>query len=151
MASWLGRFIAKIQIQQGGCWIWCGNHTWGGYGQVKVEGKQQLTHRAIYKTLIGPIPYGLCVCHKCDVRDCVNPDHLFLGTQAENIRDAQRKGRSRAPIGVENGRAKLHEDQVREIRKAYANGEFQRNLATRYGLSKSGIQHIVSGPCWRHI
>ncbi len=80
-----------------GCWLWTAGMRLNGYGQVKIRRVNQLAHRVSYQVHVGPMPEGMCVCHKCDVPCCVNPDHLFLGTQADNMRDRDRKGRCKAP------------------------------------------------------
>ena len=93
-------------ITETGCWIWKMSVDRVGYGHEWVGGKLRQAHRVSYETHIGPIPHGMKVLHKCDVRACINPSHLFLGTQKENIQDCKKKGRIR-PLQAkseENGR-----------------------------------------------
>lgn len=88
----LKRLLSKITKTES-CWIFNGSKI-RGYGQFRFEGKTQLAHRVSYKIHRGIIPKGLELCHKCDVRDCVNPDHLFIGTRSDNMKDCVKKGRS---------------------------------------------------------
>ena len=76
-----------------GCWLWTASCYNGGYGQIKVDGKTKIAHRVAYETWVGEIPEGLCVCHKCDIPGCIRPDHLFIGTQKDNVHDCMKKER----------------------------------------------------------
>lgn len=89
------RFFAKVDKTSSriGCWLWTGARSTGGYGCLSVGGKQALAHRFSYEMAHGPIPAGKLACHKCDVRCCVNPDHIFIGTHTDNARDRAAKGR----------------------------------------------------------
>lgn len=149
-----------------GCWLWLGAF-WelGGYGQVRRDGRVRAAHRLAYELAVGPIPDGLLVCHRCDVRACVNPGHLFLGTYQDNMDDMARKGRKVVLRGDRNGmrkhperahrfwgesgpNAKLKEAEVREIRRRLRAGERQPVLAADFGVSRSNISRINTGDLW---
>ena len=153
------RFWRRVD-QTGQCWMWRGAIFASGYGRVRGrEGKTIATwraHRLAYELTFGPIPDGLCVCHKCDVPACVNPAHLFLGTPAENVNDCIRKGRrrpSRAPrpimCGTRNPAARLTENQVVDIRQAHAEGGSYRTLSKVFGVCVSSVANVVKGRTWR--
>lgn len=133
------------------CWLWTGGVAGKGYGQFgKNNGQRFDSHRFSYELHIGPIPEGLFVCHTCDVPRCVNPEHLFLGTNQDNMQDAARKGRT--TIGERNPRAKLTEEDVIELRSLWEPYQvtFQM-LAEVYGVTDSSIRAAVLGVTWKHI
>jgi hypothetical protein len=158
----LDTFMARVAVNPGSdCWLWTGPVNADGYGRPAHGGES--SHRMAWRFANGPIPKGLCVCHKCDVRNCVNPDHLFLGTHLENIQDAARKGRMKGKenspfvaghkyaTGAANHKAKLDDDKVREIRRRHAAGEPKRGLAAEFGVSRANISQICLGRIWSHV
>ena len=154
------RFWAKVDRKATDeCWEWRGSHNKSGYGKFWSESKLRSAHRVVWELTQGLIPDGLCVCHKCDNPSCVNPIHLFLGTQADNNRDRDRKGRTAHgkehglyARGKNNPCAKLEPSQVRAIRLVYAaGGATQADLAQEYGVSCSQIWRIVNRKRWCHL
>jgi hypothetical protein len=139
------------------CWVWTGgktSNTKEGYGQTSTKGRNELAHRKSWELHFGVIPAGLCVCHKCDNRICVNPDHLFLGTNKDNMEDCVAKGRFvvNSKVGVDCSSAKLTEEQVLEIRKLYATGQYgYRGLAEQFGVDFGLIGRIIRREFWTHI
>jgi len=137
------------------CLIWTGTRSAAGYGQLAVDGKLWYTHRLAWTMANGAIPDGMHVCHHCDNPPCCRLEHLFLGTDADNLADMRRKGRqvNAQPIGAQHGRAKLTDDQVRAIRARYWSAErpTQPSLAMEYGVSDSTISLIVRNKHWRHL
>lgn len=126
------RFWDKVD-KSDDCWEWAATRAWDGYGLFNLCGKMQMAHRIAWILINGPIPSGLQVCHHCDNRGCVNPAHLFIGTQHDNMLDCHRKGRH--PL------TRLSEDDVRFIRSATGSGV---ELARRFKCSKSHIGRIRS-------
>lgn len=114
-----------------------------------------LAHRFIYEAYVGPIPVGHNVCHRCDNPSCVRPEHLFLGSQRENVADMDRKGRrrssQRSQSGTMNNHAKLTEESVREIRHRLLAGDLHRVIAETYGVRPSAISNIARGKTWSHV
>jgi len=140
-----------VRVTESGCWVWLGPINDSGYGVDRLRGDNQLAHRSAWRTLVGD-PGQLFVCHHCDVRCCVNPAHLFLGTAGDNNRDRHRKGRSGAAAGSSNGRAKLTLAQVADIRQRYAAGGVRQvDLAMEFGVHQTAIGFIVRGKHWRCI
>lgn len=155
------------------CWLWPGD-TRVGYGVICRATRRHSTHRLAWELTNGPIPDGLVVCHSCDVRypisdttyrRCINPAHLWLGTSAENTADRHRKGRDatgnrngshlhpeRIARGERQGAARLSEADVLRIRDMYAQaGLSQTAIASRFGVHKGTVSHIVRRKNWRHI
>jgi len=133
-----------------GCFLWTGTTT-GGYGRVRRGKRTHYAHRVAYELLVGPIPEGVCVLHRCDTPPCVNPAHLFLGTIADNNQDMVQKGRGIAKSGEQHCRARLTEDDVLAIRARAAAGETQRPLAREYGVDQATISNIVTRKSWKHV
>lgn len=131
-----------------GCWLWDGCWNEHGYGTINVERKPTLAHRVSYTLHIGPIPEEMNVLHRCDLPCCVNPDHLFIGTQGDNVHDMERKNRSYHPFGENHGRAKLTETEVLSIRSDYRSAYA---LSKIYPVSSFVILQIRKRRIWKHI
>lgn len=134
-----------------GCWIWTGAVDNNNYGRFGVNGK---AHRISYELYNGKINDGLLVCHKCDVRQCVNPDHLFLGTQYDNMRDMIIKGRKNyntGKLGSLNNCSVLNEGQVVEIKELIKIGYKNKDIAVKYKVAPNTISNIKIGNTWKHI
>ena len=140
-----------------GCWLWLLSLTQSGYGHLQCGGFKGVAHRFSYQRFRGPIPEGMFVCHRCDCRSCVNPEHLFLGTVADNNRDCREKGRhaSRLPTtnyakGERQHLAKLTERDVKAIRQL-AGKKSQREIGRDYGVTGNTIRCIQNRTTWNHI
>lgn len=135
-------------VSLNGCWEWMmAKHK--GYGYIKIAGRQRRASRWAYLSMKGALPFGACVCHSCDNPGCVNPDHLWIGTQAENRRDAVVKHRQ--ACGERQGLAKLTEWQVLACRKASKDGFSGRILARCFGVSQTTMRKALSGQTWTHL
>ena len=151
----LRRFMRKVSVDpQTECWIWQGaTDSQRRYGVACWDKRKGQSHRVSWELHNGEIPDGMKACHKCDVTLCVNPEHLFIGTQEDNMRDCAAKGRAhkRGPRGEAHGMSKLAMEQVREIRERLAGGgEFHKDIATSFGVSRSLISMISRGVVWSH-
>lgn len=152
------RFWSRIR-KTDGCWLWTGVDNGHGYGVIRAGGRggrTLLAHRVSWELHHGPIPAGVWVLHRCDVRACVRPDHLFLGDATANNRDMARKGRHGQSgatwmRGEGNGHAKLTDTAVRGIRAEYAAGAKQVALARRYGVHQTLISLVVRRKVWFHV
>jgi hypothetical protein len=153
------RFWQYVSISDE-CWEWIGPLTNYGYGRLRVGGRNghdMGAHRIAWELIKGKIPESLYVCHHCDNPACVNPAHLFLGTQFDNMQDAGKKKRlpqQKYPgfcAGVRNGRSKLTDEDVRSIRKEYSIVKSHRKLAAKYSVSRSLIRFILKGENWKHL
>lgn len=136
----------SIDAPETGCRVWTSSGYPYGYGQLMWNGRPRKAHRLAWENANGPIPSGLHVCHRCDNPKCINPDHLFLGTSADNSADKVAKGRQQR--GSRHGLAKLTEEQVRAIK---ADGRQQFIIAKDYGVGSNVISKIKTGVSWRHV
>lgn len=163
-----GDFWSHVQ-KSDGCWEWVGARNPNGYGNHHAQGRTRKAHRVSWEMEYGPIPEGMLVLHRCDNPPCVRPDHLFLGTQRDNLRDAIAKGRWNSPkrvrsyavtaqklsarsgpSGESNPNARLTAAEVASIRTRYASGlESQSRIAADYGITQVNVSHIVRGLSWR--
>ena len=156
------RLVAKLAYE-GDCLVWTGAKCPKRYGSMFFRGKTMKVHRVAWELFSGPIPAGMCVCHRCDNPPCVRPDHLFLGTQSDNMRDMAAKGRQvhgitsqqthfpegHAPRGARASGAKLTEQEVVELLGRHANGEGSTILGRAYGVDRTTVQRILRGNTWR--
>lgn len=143
------------------CWNWIGFKDRSGYGFIKWDGRHQRSHRIMYMihhNIVLPKgrgSSGTIVLHKCDNTSCVNPDHLFLGTQLDNVRDMMNKGRGNHPgiKGIKNGMAKLNEILVKEIRKYKKNNPniSQKNIGKLFNVSQMTICRVLNRVLWGHV
>ncbi len=152
------RFWAKVDKRgPDECWPWTAAVDGSGYGRFWFAGKSRRASRFSFELANGPVPrgtgyHGNCVCHRCDVRSCVNPSHLFLGATGDNTRDMIAKGRQYRAIGENHGRAKLTEADVLAIRAAYEGGGTTLHaLGLRFGVHCGTVGGIVTRARWRHI
>jgi hypothetical protein len=144
------RFWGNI-IKTDTCWLWMGCHDGCGYGMILVRGTRLKTHRYSWMLHNGEIPEGMHVCHTCDNPKCVNPAHLFLGTHLDNMRDMISKGRLVALPGEKNGRAKLTQDDIREIRIMLNSSiKFKKkDIAKQYGITREHLWCIERHKSWK--
>lgn len=156
------RFYARCD-RSGDCWEWTAGRNSHGYGAIRFMGRLRGAHVVSWILHRGDVPSGMFVCHRCDNRACVNPDHLFLGTPKDNSQDMSKKGRGSDfparhpelyPRGERVNTAKLTAEQVAEIRRLYGprgqGGLTQMQLAEAFGITQSQVSAIVRRKSWKH-
>lgn len=150
------RFWEKVNKKQSQeCWEWIAYTHPKGYGQICHNGKPKRAHRVSWEIHYGEIPDGVCVLHRCDNPSCVNPEHLWLGTNLDNMRDMINKGRDvhESPqVGINHWNSKLDENKVIKIRKLYSTKKCRYiDLAKMFGVHKVTIGDIVRRTTWTHV
>jgi hypothetical protein len=152
----LHKFLDRLAFGMSDCWYWNGsidNLGYGRFGSAEAETGEIKTHRISWVLFNGrPIPAGKMVLHSCDIRNCVNPEHLSLGDQLENMGDMVRRGRHKVTpmFGEDNPQAKLTNEKVRAIREDRAKGMSHSALANKYGVAQMTINRAVNGKTWRN-
>lgn len=142
------KFWEKVEKKDDdSCWIWLGHIDKYGYGKFW----NYLSHRFAWIDAYGDIPNGMYVCHRCDNPSCVNPKHLFLGTQFDNMRDMVSKGRIHDHHGQNNPKAKLTESDVREIYRLHNGGMSGYKIAKMFSVTQTAIRSVIIGKTWKHI
>ena len=166
MATDLEKFWSRVDMS-GECWLWTASKAPNGYGRFFNSNKTHAAHRWIFEKLTGPLPSGMECCHKCDVKACVRPDHLFAGTRSDNMRDCANKGRNAMQLrphrshfntpnrpqvrGEQQGHSKLTEGDVIEIRFLRSEGFPAAELAARFSISAAHVRKLAAGKAWRHL
>jgi hypothetical protein len=152
------KLLSRIIKQDGPldtpCWIWTWGQSSGGYGKIRWKGVSEFAHRLSYSTFVGPIPAGLHCLHRCHVPLCICPDHLYTGTDQDNVNDRTNSGRHWVPphFGEASGRALLTEAKASEILFLALEGHLmQGEIANHYGVSRPLVSLIRSGKCWPHV
>lgn len=137
--------LSKLELGANGCFVWTGTKTGEGYGKLTWGSKRRSAHRIIYESLVGPIPKGMFVLHRCDNPACVNPNHLFLGTAQDNSNDMKAKGRQ---AKGSQACSKLCESQVVEILSHKQAGMSTPSIAQKYGVTTRTVRKIIRGSIW---
>jgi len=140
------RFWSKVE-KSPGCWLWKGAKQSKGYGVFVLGGRSMTAHRAAWILTHGEIPEGMLVCHKCDNRLCVNPDHLFLGTNADNMRDAVAKRRAG---GIHNHTAKINWN-IADLIRSLSYSMKVKEIAGLFGLSRGLVLDVINGRTWKQV
>lgn len=147
------KIAPRIDQNSNGCWEWTGAKSDRGYGHLMMDRKTFYVHRLVYEMAVGPIPEGFQVCHRCDNRICCRPEHLFTGTNQDNIDDMVRKGRSTRGRktkpefirrGERNPATKFTDDQIQSMRELVAAGVKQKDIAILFSASRALVCMVVN-------
>ncbi|MEG4286266.1 HNH endonuclease signature motif containing protein [Microcoleus sp. A006_D1] len=134
------------------CWLTDLPNNGHGYCKISVNGKTKYAHRIAYEVYKGKIPENMQVCHSCDIPGCINPSHLFIGTQQENLIDCINKGRSNKPKGENHHKAKLNESNVRQIKSLLVESNLTlKQIAEIFDVGIGAISDIKKNKTWKHI
>ena len=149
-------YVDKISSPRG-CWIWTGclgKGRYDGYGRVNRRGISKLAHRWSWELANGPIPNGKIICHRCDNPPCVNPEHLFIGTDKDNMLDMVAKGRhskTHSCFGEKHSNAVLTEEAIRKIFALQKDGMTQRKIASIFKISQPAVSLVLNKKTWKHV
>lgn len=144
------RFMAKVEKTES-CWVWTARKTCQGYGRISVGNVNKLAHRVAFELFAGDVPNGLHVLHSCDNPSCVNPSHLWLGTNNDNVADKMKKGRAPSHVGEKNGNSRLTPEDVLAIRIEFNSGISRDELSRNYGIAAQYVNQIAAKKVWRHL
>lgn len=145
----IDRFMQKV-AKTPECWVWTARTTRQGYGGFFANGRNNLAHRISYEMFVGHVG-DLHVLHRCDNPSCVRPDHLFLGTNRDNVDDKVAKGRTPSAVGELNAHSRLKKDDVLMIRAMHAKRVPRADIARTFEVAPAYINQIVNRKAWRHI
>ena len=144
------RFAEHITYEpNSGCWLWTAALSSYGYAATLIAQRQLLVHRVMFEQVYGAVPAGHILCHRCNVRSCVNPDHVYIGTALTNAQDAVRARRH--THGEMSGRAKLTDSAVSKMRTLHASGVRISVIAERFGVSRPTAAKACKGSSWKHV
>lgn len=151
-ARLLRRIWRNTRFEESGCWVWTAGRNTDGYGVTSINGVTKTVHRVILWLLSDmDLTSDMHVLHKCDNPPCWNPDHLFLGTNTENIQDAARKGRLQPRQGSKSPKAKINEEIAYAIKLRLRQGENQSFIARDMGIGPKIVNYIAGGHTWAHV
>lgn len=142
------RFIQKV-TKTDGCWLWNANKDEHGYGLVWIQNRRYFAHRVSYQIHTAVEPGDLHVLHRCDNPSCVNPDHLFLGTQRDNVLDCAAKGRTSR--GEKRYSAKLTDETARRVIELRKSGVLIEAVAKMFGVSPATVSKVANRKIWKHV
>lgn len=148
-AARAAKFLANVVKNESGCWVWSGRPNSSGYGRFTFNKAADTAHRWAYRLFKGEDPGALYVCHSCDNKMCVNPEHLWLGTLQDNIRDMVKKGRQAK--GARRHNARLDDVRARAVKELHKIGVPQNEIAAFFGIHKATINDVATGKTWRHV